>query len=38
MIRVLFVCHGSILKSPKKGCKINGLTEKKALTTPFTFG
>jgi len=24
MIRVLFVCHGSILRSPEKACYING--------------
>ena len=23
MIRVLFICHGSILKSPEKVCKIH---------------
>lgn len=35
MIKVLFCCHGSILKSPEKVCKINGLRSEKALTTPF---
>ena len=29
MIRVLFVCHGSILKSPEKASKINGFTARK---------
>ena len=24
MIKILFVCHGSILKIPGKACKING--------------
>ena len=28
MIKVLFVCHGSILKSPGKASKINGFTER----------
>lgn len=28
MIKVLFICHGSILKSPEKACKINGFTKK----------
>ena len=39
MTKVLFVCHGSILKSPGKASKINGFTEKKGAyyttTTPF---
>ena len=39
MIRVLFICHGSILKSPGKAGKINGFTEQKdayyTTTTPF---
>ena len=39
MIRVLFVCHGSILKSPEKVGKINGFAEQKGAyyttTTPF---
>ena len=25
MIKVLFICHGSILRSPEKACYINGL-------------
>ena len=29
MIRVLFLCHGSILKSPGTACKINGSVEQK---------
>lgn len=29
MIRVLMICHGSILKSPGKACKINGFMAKK---------
>lgn len=24
MIKILFICHGSILKNPEKACKING--------------
>ena len=39
MIKVLFVCHGSILKSPQKASKINGFTKRKGayytITTPF---
>ena len=35
MIRVLFVCHGSILKNPGKACKINDSQQREALTTPF---
>ncbi len=42
MIRILFICHGSILKSPGKSRKTNGFTEKKGVyyttTTPFVFG
>ena len=38
-IKVLFVCHGNILKSPGKACKINGFTKQKGIyyttTTPF---
>ncbi len=38
-IRVLFVCHGSILKCPGKACKINGFMEKQGAyytsITPF---
>ena len=29
MVRILFVCHGSILKSPPKASKINGFTKQK---------
>ncbi len=39
MIRILFVCHGSILKSPGKASKINGFAKQKGayytITTPF---
>ena len=39
MIKILFVCHGSILKSPGKASKINGFTKHKGAyyttTTPF---
>ena len=39
MIKMLFVCHGSILKSPGKACKINGFTvgydTHYTATTPF---
>lgn len=39
MTRILFVCHGSILKSPEKACKINDFTKRKGTyyttTTPF---
>lgn len=39
MIRVLFICHGNILKSPRKASKINGFTEQSSAyyttTTPF---
>ena len=39
MIRVLFICHGSILKSPEKASKINGFMKRKGAyyttTTPF---
>lgn len=42
MIKVLFVCHGSILKSPQKACKINGFMAEKGTyyttITPFLFG
>ena len=38
MIRILFICHGSILKSPGKASKINGFTKQKGAyyttTTP----
>ncbi len=29
MIKILFICHGSVLKSPEKASKINGLTNLK---------
>ncbi|WP_283245063.1 hypothetical protein [Qiania dongpingensis] len=39
MIKIRFVCHGSILKSPEKACKINGSVADKGVyyttTTPF---
>ena len=38
MIKVLFICHGNILKSPVKASKINGFTKQKGVyytTTPF---
>ena len=39
MIKILFVCHGSILRSPGKACKINRLTMEYGTyyttTTPF---
>lgn len=39
MIRVLFVCHGNILKSPGKASEISGSVEQKGAyyttTTPF---
>lgn len=39
MIKILFICHGNILKSPGKACKINVLTKLKGvyytITTPF---
>lgn len=39
MIKVLFICHGNILKSPRKASKINGFTEQSSAyyttTTPF---
>ena len=39
MIKILFVCHGSILKSPGKASKINGFAKQKGAyyttTTPF---
>lgn len=38
MIRILFICHGSILKSPGKACKINGFRTSEGVyyttTTP----
>ena len=40
MIKVLFICHGSIMKSPGKDSKINGFTKQKrayyTTTTPFS--
>ena len=37
--RILFVCHGNILKSPGKASKINGFAKQKGAyyttTTPF---
>lgn len=39
MIKMLFVCHGSISKSPEKVSKINGFAKQKGAyyttTTPF---
>ena len=39
MKRILFICHGSILRSPGKARKINGFTERNGTyyttTTPF---
>lgn len=39
MIKILFVCHGSILKNPGKASKINGFTFEKSVyhttTAPF---
>ncbi len=39
MIKVLFVCHGSILKCPEKASKINNFTAQigayYTTTTPF---
>ena len=39
MIKILFICHGNILKSPQKASKINGFTKRKGayytITTPF---
>ena len=38
-IKVLFICHGNILKSPEKACKINRFTKQigtyYTTTTPF---
>lgn len=28
-IKILFVCHGNILRSPEKASKINGFVERK---------
>lgn len=39
MIKVMFMCHGSILKSSEKASKINGFVADKGVyyttTTPF---
>ena len=39
MIKILFVCHGNISKSPEKASKINGFTMEEGAyyttTTPF---
>ena len=39
MIKILFVCHGSILKSPGEASKTNDFTERYGTyyttTTPF---
>ena len=39
MIKILFICHGSILKTPGKTSKISGFTKQKGAyyttTTPF---
>ena len=39
MIKILFICHGRILKSSGKACKINGFIARKGVyyttTTPF---
>ena len=39
MNRILFDCHGSILKKSEKACKINDFTMEKGIyyttTTPF---
>ena len=39
MIRVIFICHGSILKSPEKASKINAFMKWKGAyyttATPF---
>ena len=38
-IKILFICHGNILKNPGKACKINGFKAEKGdnytTTTPF---
>ena len=31
MTKILFICHGSILKSPEKACKINDFTARRKL-------
>ena len=39
MIKILFVCYGSILKSPGEACRINDFTAEHGAyyttTTPF---
>lgn len=39
MVKILFICHGSILKSPGKANKIKGFTKQKGAShttiTPF---
>ena len=39
MIKILFVCHGNILKYSGKACKINDFKERQGVyyttTTPF---
>ena len=39
MIKILFICHGSILKNPEEASKIKDFTKQKgayyAMTTPF---
>ena len=39
MIKILFVCHGNILKIPGKASKINGFAKRKGVcyttTIPF---
>lgn len=39
MIKILFICHGNILKSPGKASKINVFTEQSSayytIITPF---
>ena len=31
MIKILFICHGNILKSHSKACKTNGFVADKAV-------
>lgn len=33
MIKIIFVCHGRILKYSGKACKINGFTKKQGKRT-----
>ena len=41
MIKILFVCHGSILRCSEKACRINDFKVRKGAyyttTTPFKF-